>query len=378
MDELQASVREQKIQNHRLESQVGELEIRITHHLEDLAKARGERDQFEEKFKDASGRLSAVGEELKQVRAKYENLKLQLVPQMPLSDLKRKLDSEAQDVRQLAPAFREQHSNAERHLVNPNRGSPSQHTPVQGQSWGSPTTTSQFLTPRQDLRPITPQRPAMLSNLSSSSESSSTSTDTSPRTSPIPGFQADLRAIGVHSTPWSQHGNSNRSYLLQSSPAMASTQLTPTPGMPSMLNSLRTTDPRKRAKIDLTQTTPSRSGPGPSILMSQDATPTQTPTTTTTTHITQTQISTVQQQMDLSPPKRPRAMPIPTKPLVHEGPRLPSEIRKRTISLTAKPIRSSPRHLGSRRKDNDEQVEIEAGELRMGYSSGTSSESDSS
>ncbi|KAJ7031895.1 hypothetical protein C8F04DRAFT_1185592 [Mycena alexandri] len=376
MDELQASLREQKIQNHRLESQVGELEIRITHHLEDLTKARAERDQFEEKFKDASGRLSALGEELKQVRAKYETPKLQFVPQaclylpfisqkliqtskMPLSDLKRKLDSEAQDVRQLAPAFREQHSNAERHFVRI-------ILPV---SWShSDMIPSQFLSPRQDPRPTTPQRPSMLSNLSSSSESSSTSVtffrfnanivnllpiqaDTSsPRTSPIPGLQADLRAIGMHSTPWSQHGNSNRSFLLQSSPAIVSTRLTPTPGMPATLDSLRTTDPRK------------------------------TPTTTTTTRITQTQISTVQQQIDLGLPKRPRAMPIPAKPQapVHEGPRLPSEIRKRTISLTAKPVRSSPHHLGSRRKGNDEQVEVEAGEIRTGYSSGTSSESDSS
>ncbi|KAJ7181162.1 hypothetical protein C8R46DRAFT_1345285, partial [Mycena filopes] len=293
-DELQTSLREQKIQNHRLESQVGELEIRITHHLEDLSKARAERDQFEEKFKDASGRLSAVGEELKQVRGKYEALKLLFVPQ-----LKRKREGELeQEVRQLAPAFREHHPNAERHQVN--RGSPSHQYPsFQGQYWSSSTPSSQFLSPRHDTTPMptTPQRPSMLSHLSSGSESTSTaSSDTSPHTSPIPGLQTSLRAIGVHSTPWSQHGNS---YLLQSSSPMSSTRLsttttttTPTSASATMPESLRTTDPRRRSKVDESlQTTPTRS----MISVEQQnasATPT---TTTTTTHITQ-QISTVQQQ----------------------------------------------------------------------------------
>ncbi|KAJ7034419.1 hypothetical protein C8F04DRAFT_1183233 [Mycena alexandri] len=259
--------------------------------------------------------------------------KLIQTSKMPLSDLKRKLDSEAQDVRQLAPAFREQHSNAERHFVRITLPVSWSHSDMIPSSESSSTSVTffRFNANIVNLLPI--------------------QADTSsPRTSPIPGLQADLRAIGMHSTPWSQLGNSNRSFLLQSSPAIVSTRLTPTSGMPATLDSLRTTDPRK------------------------------TPTTTTTTRITQTQISTVQQQIDLGLPKRPRAMPIPAKPQapVHEGPRLPSEIRKRTISLTAKPVRSSPRHLGSRRKDNDEQVEVEAGEIRTGYSSGTSSESDSS
>ncbi|KAJ6511642.1 hypothetical protein DFH09DRAFT_269978 [Mycena vulgaris] len=303
MDDLLASDREKTIQNHRLESQVGEMKIRISHCEEDLAKAVAERDRYKAESQDASGQLSAVSEELKEYKAKYEALKVSLVP--TAVDHKRKRDDDEADFKLLAPAFREQHTNA---------SSQSKH-------WSSTNTASQLSSPRYESAPTTPQRPSMLSYLSTSTDSSSSSTETSPRLSPIPGLQADLRATGVHSTPWSQVANP---YSLQSSP-MSTRSNTPT-----QQDSQRTTDPRKRAKHD-TNETPTRN----------TSSRNSTPSTTTTTQITQ-----ISSTVTNSPPKRHRGTPSPSKPLP-EGPRIPSEYRKRTISLRAVPLRSSPRRTTS-------------------------------
>jgi septal ring factor EnvC (AmiA/AmiB activator) len=84
MDDLQARLREKTIENHRLESQVGELNIRISHHLEDLAQAQTERDRLDAKCKDAEDKLAAVSEELKESQTKYEVLKLSAALQVRL------------------------------------------------------------------------------------------------------------------------------------------------------------------------------------------------------------------------------------------------------------------------------------------------------
>ncbi|KAJ7698052.1 hypothetical protein B0H17DRAFT_1051034 [Mycena rosella] len=209
----------------------------------------------------------------------------------------------------------------------------------------------------------------MLSYISTSSDSSSPSpsvnlssaeprfpakpsqTDASPRVSPIPGLQADLRATGVHSTPWSQSQHANP-YTLHLSP------MSTRPNTPSVSDSQRTTDPRQRAKVNATQSTPvtpTRTQSHSSF--DQNA----TPTTTTTTHITQ-----ISSTVTKSPPKRPRASTVnktPSnaggrRPDAPEGARLGSEYRKRNISLRAMPLRSSPRR--------HTPVSIEDGELPTG------------
>ncbi|KAJ7103867.1 hypothetical protein C8R44DRAFT_808283 [Mycena epipterygia] len=311
VDHLQASLRELTIRNHRLESQVGELEIINSHHREDLAKARAERDRYQEEAKD----VSVLRAELKHLTARYEVLKLSSAS--PVLDHKRKRDAaDDTDLKFLAPAFNEQKPLDRQNAQN---------------LWSSMNTANQFLSRRYDSAPTTPQRPSMSSYLSSSTDSSSASTDSSPRASPMPGLQSELRTVGVHSTPWSQHGNN---YSLQSSPTSTRSS-TPM----NMADSQRTTDPRKRIKLDSDQTTPTRNKPS----ADQNA----TPTTTTTTHITQ-----ISSTVTSTPPKHPKRTPSTTAP---EGPRIPSEYRKRTVSLVETPLRSTPRH-----HRNDAQ---EAGEL---------------
>ncbi|KAJ7148543.1 hypothetical protein C8R43DRAFT_1009271 [Mycena crocata] len=374
-DDLQSNLREKAIQNHRLESQIGELEIRISHYLEDLSTARADRDRFEAEAKDASGRAAALGEELNEVKVKYKALKLSIVPQVV--DHKRKREADDPEIRILAPAFREEN------LSSINGGSPNQN---QNKNWSSANTVGQFLSSGHESTPTTPQRPVILSHLSSTTDSSSTSTDTSPRS---PGLQVELRSVGVHSTPWSQHANS---FSLQSSPMSTRSNT------PSASDSQRTTDPRKRAKPDANQTpTPTASS------IDENATPTAANTT-----IHATQISSIITNSPAPPlPTRPRGSPTktPTRSSLsrgshgHEsGPRMSSEIRKRTISLSARPLRSSPRHHSGIRKDyqhdshNDKDRDVqrsyekeppyeeEAGEVREyrdrrhGYSS-TESES---
>ncbi|KAJ7486594.1 hypothetical protein FB451DRAFT_1227605 [Mycena latifolia] len=336
-DEILASLREKTIQNHRLESQVGEMEIRISHHVEDLTKARAERDQSEADCKELSSQLAAQSEELKEIKVKYEALKLLMAPQV---DHKRKRDAEESDFKLLAPAFREQgRQNTNAHWSSMN------------------SIVSQFMDSRYESSPTTPQpqRPSMLSYLSTTStESSSPSTNSSPRASP--GLQAELRATG-HSTPWSQMQHVNPYSSLQSSPMSTRSNT------PIVQDHQRTTDPRKRVKVDANQPTPPVTPTRSKTTLDQNSTPT---TTTTTTHITQTQTVT-------SPPKRPagRATPnkthIPQAP-VSEGPRILSESRKRTISLLATPLRSSPRRATSSYR------KLEDGELpekseRQGYCS---------
>ncbi|KAJ7698053.1 hypothetical protein B0H17DRAFT_340992 [Mycena rosella] len=84
MDALQASLREKAIQNHRLESKVGEMNLRMSHNMEDLTKALAERDRFQVESKDLSSKLATVSEELQDVKAKYEVLKLSLEPPVRL------------------------------------------------------------------------------------------------------------------------------------------------------------------------------------------------------------------------------------------------------------------------------------------------------
>ncbi|KAJ7103875.1 hypothetical protein C8R44DRAFT_746611 [Mycena epipterygia] len=293
VDHLQAKLRELTIQNHRLESQVGELEIVNSHHREDLAKARAERDRYQEEAKD----VSVLKAELKQLTARCEVLKLSSAPQnftwsIQVLDHKRKRDAaDDTDLKFLAPAFNEQKP-LDRQVNTQNL-------------WSSMNTENQFLSRRYDSAPTTPQRP---------------STDSSPRASPMPGLQSELRTVGVHSTPWSQHGNN---YSLQSSPTSTRSS-TPM----NMADSQRTTDPRKRIKLDSNQTTPTRN----KLSADQNA----TPTTTTTTHITQ-----ISSTVTSTPPKHSKRTPSTTAP---EGPRIPSEYRKRTVSLVATPLRGSPRY----------------------------------
>ncbi|KAF7356076.1 hypothetical protein MVEN_00937500 [Mycena venus] len=303
-----------------------------------------------------------MGEELKVIRAKYEALKLSLVPQL---HVKRKHEADGPDFEPLAPAFRQQP-----YSPSQTNQSPRQNMPPH-LSYAA-NTTSQFLSPRFDTTPTTPQRPSMFTRLSTDSESSSTSTTTSPRASPIPGLQAELRTSGSNPS-MSARLNTNTN--------------TSTPTTPTMSDSLRSTDPRKRAKFDANQTTPTPI-PIPTLTTSSvgnvdqnasSATPTTTKTKTTT-HITQTQTQTqfsaVQQTNDGSANSNSNwqpfrgMLPVKPQPLVHEGPRIPSENRKRTISLSAKPLRSPSR---SRRQEMAEAGEIL--ERQEGGYSSTSSES---
>ncbi|KAJ6478113.1 hypothetical protein C8R47DRAFT_1219658 [Mycena vitilis] len=291
MDDLQTKLREQKIQNHRLESKIGELEIRISHYLEDLAQARGERDRFEDQYKTASTRLVAVEEELKDVRGKYEALKRSIVPQV--ADLKRKRHTSngSLDLKPLAPAFREENPRSDREILNTRQNTSSEWILM-------PTNAmSLFPPPPIELAPTTPQRHSIVPRISTP-ESRSSSTNPSPLNSRIPGFQAELRAAGVHSAPWSQHGSPG---FIQSSP-LRSYPSTPT----------RTTDPRKRSKID--GASPIR---GPSTDQNNCITPRARVTSSTTTRITQ--VSTVQTSSPAGlSPKPPTHVPAKSTEVINK------------------------------------------------------------
>ncbi|KAJ6590234.1 hypothetical protein B0H10DRAFT_2233720 [Mycena sp. CBHHK59/15] len=101
MDDIHASLREQAIQNHRLTAKVGELEIHVSHHLEDLVHARAERDRFEADSKNAAEKIIALSDELSDLRAQHDML-MQTVGSQVV-DCKRKREEDEG----LGPAFRE-------------------------------------------------------------------------------------------------------------------------------------------------------------------------------------------------------------------------------------------------------------------------------
>ncbi|KAJ7097182.1 hypothetical protein B0H15DRAFT_33457 [Mycena belliarum] len=230
-DDIQASLREKTIQNHRLDSKVGELEIRMSHLSEDLAKACAERDRSQDECKELSRHLLTVCEELKDVTTKYEALKL-MVP-LP-SDHKRKRDADADD-QSLGPAFEQ------RSITH-----------------STPTNVSNS---PYDSEPTTPKRLPTLHYRSTST----ISTDTSPCASPGP--ENSLRGTGGLPPPWLQ---TVRATTSSPQPGSVSTRS----NTPNVLDSQRTTDPRKRLKVDANQT-PTR----PTFPADQKSTPTPSNTT---------------------------------------------------------------------------------------------------
>ncbi|KAJ7648707.1 hypothetical protein DFH06DRAFT_572433 [Mycena polygramma] len=185
-----------------------------------------------------------------------------------------------------------------------------------------------------EIAPTTPQRHSILPRISTPESRSSSvrpfplckyanrieqnrKTNASPLTSPILGFQAELRAAGVHSTPWSQHGSP---CSIHSSP-LRSYPTTP-----------RTTDPRKRSKID--GASPIR---GPSNDQNDCTTPRARVTSSTTTRITQ--VSTVQTSSPASlSPKPPTQIPTNSTEVHNQHTGKPSpqprEVKQRIVSLT--------------------------------------------
>ncbi|KAJ7509564.1 hypothetical protein B0H11DRAFT_1252322 [Mycena galericulata] len=231
--------------------------------------------------------------------------------------------------------------------------------------WSSTNNTfSQIANPRYENGLNNPQRPSIVSNLSANTNSTCPSAETSPL--PSPSFQAELQATGVHSTPWSQPAI----YSLQPRP------VSPRSTTPTMLDSQRTPDPRKRIKLDANQTTPPAHFATPTRGIPTLNDKNSTSTTTTTTHITQISSTTT------NSPKRPtntpsmltpsRAIPLPSTP---QGCRIPSEVRKRTISLRARPLRSSSRDRKGPQPDEREAGEVfedDPVEARPGYNSSSS------
>ncbi|KAJ6590242.1 hypothetical protein B0H10DRAFT_2442442 [Mycena sp. CBHHK59/15] len=318
------------------QAKVGELEIHVSHHLEDLVHARAERDRFEADSKNAAEKIIALSDELSDLRAQHDMLKKTVGSQVV--DRKRKREEDEG----LGPAFREYNIMPD---AESDRGS--------AQPWNSPKLTfgdpgsilcvamhptppsvllfcdPHFLIPhtrdpRLRLRPL-------LRNL------------------PIPGLQADFQASGVHSTPWSQHA---ASYSVQSSP-MSTRSNTATP---YTIDSQRTTDPRKRIKVDSTQTTPS----------AQFATPTRS-AANKEQHLARPMLRAIDLSPSVSagrsPPTGPRCSAYKRTPSqilarVPEMPPTPSPTRKHVPSLP-----SNPRRASLRARSMASKHELEAGEL---------------
>ncbi|KAJ7148558.1 hypothetical protein C8R43DRAFT_1009307, partial [Mycena crocata] len=184
-NDILAQLREQKVQSIRLKADVDVLRMEISHHLEDIATLRTERDEYRAKYDEYHEKYHKAGRELVEVRGKYNTLKRQW-PQN--QSLKRKPEGDP------AADGGERRERVENPCQSPVERSPAQSTSRLPDDDAIMRRASLSSTDERD--PIWPQSPVVpeLVAISTSSSSASLSANAADRTNdPRKRIKLDLR-----------------------------------------------------------------------------------------------------------------------------------------------------------------------------------------